>query len=95
MNTEETQKPKYSALLKLGKDALDLIKIPYEVKRAEKDLEKAIIDIEQEIAEQDMNIQNAKSQRPLNLKAILEAIDIKDLKERELKLAMELQKELF
>ncbi len=93
--SEETKPTKYAQLLKLGKDALDLIKIPYEVKRAEKDLEKAIIDIEQEIAEQDLKIQESKGSRPINLKLILEAIDEKDIKERELKLAIELQKELF
>lgn len=36
-----------------------------------------------------------KGTRPLNLKAILDAIDEKDLKERELRLAKELQAELF
>lgn len=89
------EKSKYSALLKLGKDALDLIKIPFEVRKAEKDLEKEIINIEQAIAEQELKIQEAKGSRPLNLKLILDAIDSKDLKERELKLARELQVELF
>lgn len=94
--SEETPKvTKYEQLLKLGKEAIDLLKIPYEVRKAKKDLEKEIINLEQEIAEQDMKIQEAKSQRPLNLKLILDAIDNKDLKERELRLATELEKELF
>ena len=89
------EKTKYSALLRLGKEALDLVKIPFEVRKAEKDLEREIINIEQSIAEQELKIQEAKGTRPLVLKAILDAIDVKDLKERELRLAKELQEELF
>ena len=89
------EKTKYSALLRLGKEALDLVKIPFEVRKAEKDLEREIINIEQSIAEQELKIQEAKGTRPLVLKTILDAIDVKDLKERELRLAKELQVELF
>lgn len=88
-------KQKYSDLLKMGKEALDAIKIPFEVRKAEKDLEKEIINLEQSIAEQELKIQEAKGSRPINLKSILDAIDAKELKERELKQAQELQKELF
>lgn len=88
-------KQKYADLLKMGKEALDLVKIPFEVRKAEKDLEKEIINLEQAIAEQELTIQTAKGQRPLILSNILDAIDKKDLKERELRLATELQKELF
>lgn len=93
MSEEKTTK--YSALLRLGKEALDLVKIPFEVRKAEKDLEREIINIEQSIAEQELKIQEAKGTRPLVLKTILDAIDVKDLKERELRLAKELQIELF
>ena len=79
----------------MGKEALDAIKVPFEVRKAEKDLEKEIINLEQTIAEQELKIQEAKGTRPLNLKAILDAIDEKDLKERDLRLAKELQAELF
>lgn len=88
-------KQKYADLLKLSKDALEAIKIPFEVRKAEKDLEKEIINLEQSIAEQELKIQEAKGSRPINLKSILDAIDAKELKERELKQAQELQKELF
>lgn len=96
MNEEKSVvKKTYEELLKMGKEAVDAIKIPFEVRKAEKDLEKEIINLEQEISEQDLKIQEAKSVRPLNLKNILDAIDKKDLKERELRLANELQSELF
>ena len=36
-------KKKYADLIRLGKEALDLVKIPFEVRKAEKDLEKEII----------------------------------------------------
>ncbi len=88
-------KKKYSDLLKMGKEALDLIKIPFEVRKAEKDLEKEIIMLEQSIAEQELSIENSKSARPIVLRTILDSIDKKDLLERDLKLAKELQKELF
>ena len=88
-------KKKYSDLLKLGKDAVDALRIPFEVRKSEKDLEKEIINIEQSIAEQELKIQEAKGSRPLDLAKILDAIDKKDLKERELKQAKELQQELF
>lgn len=93
--TDNQKVSKYATLLKMGKDALDSLKIPFEVRKAEKDLEKEIINIEQSISEQDLKIQEAKGQRPLNLRSILDAIDEKGLKQRELKLAQELQKELF
>jgi len=88
-------KKKYADLIRLGKEALDLVKIPFEVRKAEKDLEKEIIILEQAIAEQELKIQDSKGTRPLNLRNILDAIDEKDLKERDLKLAIDLQKELF
>ena len=86
---------KYADLIRMGKDALDAVKAPFEVRRASKDLEKAIIDIEQEIAELELDIVKAKSGKPFKLDVILIAIDNKDLKERELKLATALQEELF
>lgn len=93
--TTEPKVTKYSQLLKLGKDAIDLLRIPFEVRKAEMDLSKEIIDLEQAIAEQDLKIQEAKSQRPIKLRTILDAIDEKDLKQRELKLALALKEELF
>lgn len=86
---------KYRELIALGKEALDRVTGEFEARKAEKDLEKEIIGIEQEIAEQDMVIQQAKSQRPFKLEAILNAIDKKDIKERKLRQAKELQAELF
>ena len=90
-----TIKQKYKDLLQMGKEAVDAIKIPFEVRKAEKTLESEIINIEQAIAEQELKIQEAKSIKPLDLRKILDAINTKDLKQRELKLAVELQKELF
>lgn len=85
----------YEKLLKAGKDALEAAKIPFEARKAEKDLEKEIINLEQSIAEAEFTISDAKSTRPFNLRKILDAMDKKDLFERDLKLANELQKELF
>ena len=86
---------KYEDLLKLGKEALDLIKIPFEVRKARKDLEKEIINIEQQIAEKDATINDAKSSRPFGLDKVLDAIDDKALLERKLGQVNELLVELF
>lgn len=88
-------KKKYADLIKMGKEAIDAVKIPFEVRKAEKDLEKEIIVLEQKIAEQELKIQDAKGTRPLNLQVILDGVDQRDLLERSLKLAQELKTELF
>lgn len=86
---------KLEDLYKLGKEALDLIKLPFEVRKARKDLEGKIIDIEQEIATLDLKIQQAKQEKPFNISNILDAIDDKQLEERKLAQANELLIELF
>ena len=97
MSTEVSTmvKKKYSDLLSLGKEALDAVQKPFKVLKAKKDLEKEIISVEQAIAEQDLKISEAKGAHPINLRNILDCIDKKDLLERDLKLAKELQEELF
>lgn len=92
---EEKQPRKYLDLIKMCKDALDSVKAGFEARKAEKDLEKEIITIEQEIAEQEVNLMNAKSKRPFVLRDVLDAVDKKDLLERDLKLAKQIQEELF
>jgi hypothetical protein len=86
---------KLEQLYALDKEAIDAIKLPFEVRKSRKDLELAIIKIEQEIAEKDLKIQDAKGARPFNLDTILDAIDDKALLERKLKQANELMEELF
>lgn len=93
-DTKETA-TKLEQLYKLSKEVIDAIKLPFEIAKAKKDLEREIITIEQEIAELDQKITDVKMQRPFALKTIIDAIDDKALAERKLKQAQELLEELF
>ena len=86
---------KYKDFLKAGKEKLDELKIPFQVRKASKQLEKEIIEIEEKIATMELDIQEAKGEHPFNLDKILNAIDNKAIQERKLKQANELMKELF
>lgn len=86
---------KLNQLYSLAKDTLEAIKIPFEVAKAKKDLEKEIICIEQSIAEKELSIQDAKQSRPFNINKIIDTVDDKELLERKLKQANSLLEELF
>ncbi len=86
---------KYADLLKLGKDAVDAIKAPFKVQKAKKNLESKVIDVEQSIAEAELDVQNAKAKDPIDLDTIVDKIDELDLKKRKLGQLEALQKELF
>lgn len=85
----------YLELIKLGKEALDAIKAPFIAKKAHKDLEVKILDIEQKIAEAEQTINDCKSANPANWDKIGKAIDEKQLLERRLKQFQDLEQELF
>jgi pyrrolidone-carboxylate peptidase len=86
---------KYKDFLKAGKETLDEMKVPFQVRKAKKQLEKEIIEIEEKIATQELNIQEAKGEHPFNLDKILDAIDDMAIQERKLKQANNLMDELF
>ncbi len=85
----------YKELLLKGKEALDTLKAPFVAKKAHKDLEVKMLDIEQEIAQADLTIQEQKSANPADWKKIGDAIDNKELLERRLKQFQALEQELF
>lgn len=86
---------KYSELILKGKEMLDALKAPFIAKKAHKDLEMQMLDLEQKIAEADVIIQNEKSANPVDWSKIGKAIDDKCLLERRLAQFRELEKELF
>lgn len=86
---------KYQELILKGKEALDAIKAPFVAKKAHKDLEVKMLDIEQEIAQADLTIQEQKSANPANWDKVIDAINSKELLERRLKQCKQLEEELF
>lgn len=85
----------YAQILELGEKAIETIKLPFKVREAKNKLSGEIIRIEGEIAEADLKIVETKGSHPLDLESILECINNKELKERQLKQANELMEELF
>lgn len=86
---------KYQELILKGKEALDALKAPFVAKKAHKDLEVKILDVEQAIAQAELTIQEQKSANPANWEKIIDAIDDKSLLEKRLQQLKELEKELF
>lgn len=86
---------KYIDLIKMGENALDDLRAPFEEKKAKKDLEKEKIILEQQISELEFKIQKEKSKKPFSSRSIVDAIDEKQLAERELSIIDNLLKELF
>ena len=85
----------YKDFLKAGKDVVEAVKLPFKVKTAKNDLAGEIIKLEGEIAECELAIIKAKGNHPFAMSKILNEIDSKELKERQLKQANELMEELF
>ena len=85
----------YEEILKMGKEAVEAVKLPFKVREAKNKLAGEIIRIEGEIATGDLAIADAKAKHPLDLTTILNKIDDKALKQRQLEQANELMEELF
>lgn len=82
-------------LLKLGKDALEAIKVPFKVKKDKKALERWIIEKEELEATLQYDITELKGNSDFNPDSILDKEDDLALCIRRLKQGEELLKELF
>lgn len=85
----------YKDLLKLGKEAIAEIELPFKVKKEQKNLEMEILELEQTIAKDELTIQEQKCKFPVNWYDLLNAIDNKAINERKLKQLQDLQTEMF
>ena len=85
----------YKDLLKLGKDAIAEIELPFKVKKEQKNLEMKILELEQQLAKDELTIQEEKTKCPVNWNALIDAIDNKAINERRLRQLEELENELF
>ena len=85
----------YKDLLKLGKDAIAEIELPFKVKKEQKNLEMQILELEQQIAKDELTIQEQKTKSPINWDSLTNALDNKAISERKLGQLESLEKELF
>ena len=85
----------YDQLLQKGKDAIAALERPFKVKKERKVLEMKILEIESEIAKDELTVQEQKSANPINWDSLTKAINNKELNERKLKQYQALEVELF
>ena len=85
----------YKDLLKLGKDAIAEIELPFKVKKEQKNLEMQILELEQQITKDELTIQEQKTKSPINWDSLVSALDNKAINERKIGQLLELEKELF
>lgn len=82
-------------LLKSSQDALDAIKVPFQVRKDKKSLESWIITKEEEIATLELKLQEKKSSKSFDADGILDMQDDLALVKRRLKQGQQLLKEMF
>lgn len=85
----------YSELLSKGKEAIAAIELPFKVKKEEKNLEMKILELEQQIAKDELTIQQQKSANPINWDSLIDAIDNKAYNAMKLEKLIGLKEELF
>lgn len=85
----------YKDLISKGKEAIAALELPFKVRKEKKNLEMKILELEQQIAKDDLTIQEQKSAHPINWDALLKAIDNKALNDRKLLQLQALETELF
>lgn len=85
----------YKELLSKGKEAIAALELPFKVKKEKKNLEMKILELEQEIAKDELTIQEQKSACPIDWNKLIDAIDKEALNNRKLKQLQELEQEMF
>ena len=85
----------YKDLLAKGKEAVAALELPFKVKKEKKNLEMKILELEQQIAKDELTIQEQKSAHPISWDKLIEAQDNQSLNERKLKQLQALETEMF
>ena len=85
----------YRELLAKGKEAIAALELPFKIKKEKKNLEMKILELEQEIAKNELTVQEQKSANPINWDKLISSIDTVELSKRKLKQLEKLQEELF
>lgn len=85
----------YRDLLKKTKEAIADAQVPFKVKKEQKQLELKIIELESEIAKNELTIEEQKSANPINWDKLINAMNERDLNNRKLTQLEALSTELF
>lgn len=85
----------YKDLLNKGKEVIDAIELPFKIKKEEKNLEMEILKVEQQIAKDELTVQEEKSRFPINWTKVIDAIDDLNINKRKLQTLLSLEEELF
>lgn len=85
----------YKDLISKGKEAIAALELPFKVKKERKNLEMKILELEQQVAKDELTIQEQKSASPINWDSLINAMDGNDLNQRKLKQLTSLEIELF
>lgn len=85
----------YEKLLSKGKEAIAALELPFKVRKEKKNCEMKILELEQQIAKDELTIQEQKSVHPIDWDKLVNAINQRDLNERKLKQLQTLEEELF
>lgn len=85
----------YKDLISKGKEAIAALELPFKVKKERKNLEMKILELEQQIAKDELTIQEQKSASPVSWDSLIKAIDDKALNDRKLVQLNALELELF
>ncbi len=85
----------YKNLISKGKEIIEAIELPFKVKKEEKNLEMKILELEQQIAKDELTVQQQKSTNPVDWNKLIDAIDNLELSNRKLKQLNALYEELF
>ena len=85
----------YKDLISKVKEAIAALELPFKVKKERKNLEMKILELEQQVAKDELTIQEQKSASPINWDSLINAIDSNGLNQRKLKQLQDLETELF
>jgi hypothetical protein len=85
----------YSELISKGKEVIATLELPFKVKKEKKNLEMKILELEQQIAKDELTVQEQKSAYPIKWNDLIEAIDQLQLNNRMLKQLQTLETEMF
>jgi len=85
----------YRDMISKGKEAIAALELPFKVKKEHKNLEMKILELEQQIAKDELTIQEQKSANPVDWDKLVSAIDTLALNNRKLEQLNALEKELF
>ena len=87
--------PKYSEMLKLGKEKLNEMIAPLRANEMKKQAELEICKLESQVAEYEQKVHESLSEYPINFKNIMSALDQVDLTKRRLDQFTKIHREMF